>query len=130
MFKEKSSNIQDNRQYQSAPCLSDCSGKKNARLEFSAKLSVSIVDVYAFFDVFSWDSFHEGKRLRESRAEKYKNRYGYYPEAVLADIIYRTRENQSYCKERCIRLSGPNLGSPPKGKQVNATQGRIEKQDA
>src|SRR5690625_6422264 len=68
-----------------------------------------MVDGYAFLDVLSWDSYHEGKHLQES-VEKYKRRYGYYPEAVLADTIYRTRENRAYCKERGIRLSGPKLG--------------------
>ena len=37
---------------------------------------------------------------------------GYYPERVLADQIYRTRENRSYCTEHGIRLSGPRLGRP------------------
>ena len=31
---------------------------------------------------------------------------------VLADQIYRTRANRSYCKEHGIRLSGPKLGRP------------------
>ena len=31
---------------------------------------------------------------------------------VLADKIYRNRENPRYCKERDIRLSGPALGRP------------------
>src|SRR5699024_10680939 len=104
-------------------------GKTNARVEFGAKLSVSVIDGYAFLDVLSWDSYHEGKGLRES-VEKYKERYGYYPEAVLADTIYRTRENRAYCKGRGIRLSGPRLGRPSKDKQINAEQKRIERQDA
>ena len=37
---------------------------------------------------------------------------GYYPERVLADQMYRTRENRSYCTEHGIRLSGPRLGRP------------------
>src|SRR5699024_1819863 len=67
--------------------------------------------------------------LKES-VEKYKQRYGYYPEAVLADTIYRTRENRAYCKEHGIRLSGPRLGRPSKDKQITATQKRTERQDA
>jgi hypothetical protein len=34
---------------------------------------------------------------------------------VLADKIYRNRENINYCKVRGIRLSGPALGRPKKG---------------
>src|SRR5699024_2429923 len=59
-------------------------GKNNARTEFGAKLSVSVIDEYAFLDALSGGSYHEGKLLQES-VEKYKKRYGYYPEAVLAD---------------------------------------------
>ncbi|PTQ57778.1 MAG: putative transposase, IS5 family [Candidatus Carbobacillus altaicus] len=45
-------------------------------------------------------------------AEAYRKRYGYNPEAILADKIFRTRANLKYCKERGIRLSGPPLGRP------------------
>jgi len=130
MFKEKSSSIQDRIVSISQPHVRPIvRGKKIAHVEFGANLSVSVVDGYAFLDVLSWDPYHEGKQLRES-VEKYKNRYGYYPETVIADAIYRTRENRSYCKERGIRLSGSNLERPPKNKQANVTQRRIEKQDA
>ena len=40
------------------------------------------------------------------------NGYGCYPEAVLADKLYRTRANLAYCKAHGIRLSGPKLGRP------------------
>src|SRR5690625_3552541 len=130
MFETKSSSIEDRIVSISQPHVRPIvRGKTNARVEFGAKLSVSVVDGYAFLDVLSWDSYHEGKGLRES-VEKYKARYGYYPEAVLADTIYRTRENRTYCKERGIRLSGPKLGRPSKDKQINAEQKRIERQDA
>jgi IS5 family transposase len=45
-------------------------------------------------------------------------RFGYYPEAVLADKIYRSRNTLSYCKERGNRLSGPRLGRPSKNEQA------------
>jgi IS5 family transposase len=47
--------------------------------------------------------------------ERYHERTGHYPERVLADKIYRNRENISYCTTRNIRLSGPALGRPKKG---------------
>src|SRR5690625_403241 len=94
MFKEERSSIEDRIVSISQPHVRlIIRGKATARVEFGAKLSVSMVDGYAFLDVLSWGSYHEGKHLQES-VEKYKRRYGYYPEAVLADTIYRTRENR------------------------------------
>src|SRR5699024_1559932 len=130
MFETKGSSIEDRIVSINQPHVRPIvRGKANARVEFDAKLSVSVLDGYAFLDVLSWDSYHEGKGLRES-VEKYKDRYGYYPEAVLADTTYRTRENRAYCKERGIRQSGPKLGRPSKNEQINAAQKRIERQDA
>jgi hypothetical protein len=86
-------------------------GKARGEIEFGQKISFSIVDGYTFIDNQSWDNFAEGKTLQES-VEKYKERCGVYPEAVLADKAYRNRDNINYCKERGIRLSGPRLGCP------------------
>jgi IS5 family transposase len=41
-----------------------------------------------------------------------------YPAVILADKIYRNRENLAYCKSRGIRLSGPKLGRPTKESQL------------
>lgn len=46
--------------------------------------------------------------------ESYRARTSQYPERVLADKIYRNRENLSYCAGHGIRLSGPALGRPKK----------------
>lgn len=46
--------------------------------------------------------------------ERYKTRTGRYPERVLADKVYRNRENLRYCSEHGVRLSGPALGRPKK----------------
>ena len=54
--------------------------------------------------------------------EKFHKREGHYTSRVLADKIYRNRENLSYCKERGIRLSGPALGRPRKGEIRNYAQ--------
>lgn len=86
-------------------------GKSKAKVEFGAKVSMSMVNGYAIIERMQWDSFHEGVTLIES-VEAYKKRFGYYPKAVLADQLYRNRENLAYCKERGIRLSGPKLGRP------------------
>lgn len=86
-------------------------GKARAQAEFGAKVAVSMVEGYAFIEHLSWDSCNESRGLKQAVAD-YKQRYGYYPEAVLADQLYRTRENLSFCRKHGIRLSGPPLGRP------------------
>ncbi|RWX49994.1 hypothetical protein VU00_11713 [Candidatus Electrothrix marina] len=53
-------------------------GKAGKRVEFGAKLSVSMVDGLAFVDHIGWDAFNEGTDLQE-QVESYKRRNGYYP---------------------------------------------------
>jgi IS5 family transposase len=48
-----------------------------------------------------WDNCNEAVTLQESVEDDYK-RYGSYPEAVLADQIYRYRDNLRYCKEKGV----------------------------
>ncbi len=86
-------------------------GKARAPVEFGQKLMFSVIDGYTFIDGQSWDNFNEGIML-EASAEKYKERFGFYPEAILVDQIYRNRENRAFCKKNGIRLSGPRLGRP------------------
>ena len=88
-------------------------GKAGKPTEFGAKLSVSCVDNYVFLDRISWSNFNESCDLKD-QIEKYRKTFGYYPESVHVDRIYRTRENRAWCKERGIRISGPKLGRPPK----------------
>ncbi|MFD1362804.1 IS5 family transposase [Lentibacillus salinarum] len=102
-------------------------GKAKAGTEFGAKVSVSLVNGYALMENLDWDNYNEGTTLQES-AERYKSRFGHYPEAILADQIYRNRENRQYCKEKGIRLSGPALGRPSKEKAQ--IQKQLAKQDA
>ena len=45
----------------------------------------------------------------------------------MADQIYRTRENRSFCKENGIRLSGPKLGRL--NPVTNKTDKKLEYQD-
>ncbi|AGL00745.1 IS5 family transposase [Desulfoscipio gibsoniae] len=104
-------------------------GKVTADTEFGAKVAISIVDGYAYMETLSWDAFNEGITLIES-VECYRQKYGYYPEAVLADKIYRNRGNLRYCEECGIRLSGPRLGRPLVDKMLQKEQNRLERQDA
>lgn len=100
-------------------------GKAGSDTEFGAKLSVSMVDGYAFVDRTSRDNFNECLDLQD-QVEAYKRRFGVYPESVHADSIYRTRGNLRYCKKHGIRLSGPRLGRPPKMTPENATRLKAE----
>lgn len=103
-------------------------GKVKAAVEFGAKLSVSLVDGFAYLETLQWDAYNEGTLLKDAIL-RYKERFGHYPEAVLADTIYRNRENREFCKKLGIRLSGPKLGRPTKDPQVQAEQKKVEKQD-
>ena len=88
-------------------------GKAAAKTEFGAVVAASVVDGYAFVDNISWDAYNESSDLIEL-VEYYRAVYGYYPEAVMVDKKYRTRENIDFCKAHGIRISGPRLGRPVK----------------
>lgn len=78
---------------------------------FGSKLQVSLSDGFTLIDKLSWDNFNEGGYLKES-VELYKQRLGYYPEKVLADKIYCTRENRKLLKGLGIELRAKPLGRP------------------
>jgi len=84
-------------------------GKANAKTEFGAKLALSVVNGYTFADRISYDNFNEGVLLAEAIG-KYKERFGMLPAKILADTIYRNRENRALCKELGVKLSGLPLG--------------------
>lgn len=72
-------------------------GKEGVKTEFGSKLQVSLIDGFSFIDKLSWENFNEGCELKVS-VENYKKKFGYYPERVLADQIYCTRENWKWLK--------------------------------
>ena len=84
-------------------------------------ISSLTVKVMGVSKKISFEAYNESTCLIEA-IERFKERTGYYPERVLADQIYRTRENRSYCKEHGIRLSDPKLGRPGTTAQVNKKQ--------
>lgn len=87
-------------------------GKASAATEFGAKVSLSLINGFSFVDRISWDAYNESGDLI-GQIEAYRKRFGYFPESVHADQIYRNRGNRRYCKKHGIRLSGPPLGRPP-----------------
>jgi len=84
-------------------------GKAGSEVEFGAKILSTVVNGYSFIEKISFDAFNEGSYLLDA-VENYKNRYGFYPEAVMADTIFRSRENIMVLKSKGIRISGPPLG--------------------
>ena len=114
MYKTKEHSIEDRIVSISQPHVRPIvRGKAGADTEFGAKVAISLADGYSYIEKISWDNFNEGITLIES-VERFKERFGYYPKVVLADKIYRNRDNLKYCKKHGIRLSGPRLGRPPK----------------
>ncbi len=103
-------------------------GKAGRDTEFGAKLSLSVVGGFSFVDRLSWDNYNESLDLI-TQIERYRCRFGFYPESVHVDKIYRTRANRAFCKAHGIRMSGPPLGRPPKHvskedkKQATADEG-------
>lgn len=90
-------------------------GKSKAPTEFGAKISISVIDGYTFLDRISFDAYNEGDEGEfKAVVERFFERFGYYPERILADKIYRSKHNRAYCKKHGIRLSGPKLGKPGK----------------
>lgn len=97
-------------------------GKTNAKVEFGAKIHISLVDGYAFLDELSWDAFNEGGHMM-AYVEQYRRRFGYYPKEVLADQIYCNRKNRKDLKEKGIQLVAKPLGRPPAVKKEHLRPG-------
>lgn len=128
MYKERSHQMEDRIVSIHQPHIRPIvRGKAKARVEFGAKIAVSMTKGYAFLDRLSWDNFNESTTLIDV-IEKYCERMGYYPAVVQADQIYRTRENRSFCKQHGIRLSGPALGRKPKNGPTSEEK-QVLKQD-
>ncbi len=96
-------------------------GKAGCETEFGQKLALAVVDGFTFIEEQSWDNFAEGVTLIDS-AERYRQRHGVYPKAILADMIYRNRKNLDFCKAHHIRLSGPRLGRPKESEREQDKQ--------
>ena len=75
------------------------------------KIQMSLVDGFTFIDYLNWEAFNEGGYLMGS-VEQYNARFGFYPQKVLADQIYCTRENRKQLKLLDIQLIAKPLGRP------------------
>ena len=100
-------------------------GKTNAKVEFGAKVAISIIGGYAFVDHLSWEAYNESEDLIPM-IEKYRKTYGYHPEAVMVDKLYRNQKNIVFCNSKGIRISGPKLGRPKKDEVVDKRQEYVD----
>lgn len=98
-------------------------GKAKAKVEFGAKIGVSIISGFSFIDHHSWDAYNEASDLT-IHIEKYKNRFGCKPERFFGDKIYLNRENRKILKEKEIQIMGRALGRPPK----NPSEEQLERE--
>ena len=96
-------------------------GKIKAPVDFGAKLDISVCGGFIRLEKQSFEAYNESTTLK-AIIECYRDRTGTYPERVLADKIYRSRDNFAFCKERGIRLSGPALGRPKKNEKLDRKQ--------
>jgi len=97
-------------------------GKAKAPVEFGAKFDLSLdSEGYGRIEKISFEAYNESTCLTEA-VERFKARTGSYPKRVLADQIYRTRANRSFCKAHGIRLSGPKLGRPSANAKADKKQ--------
>ena len=100
-------------------------GKAGKPVEFGAKLDISVVDGWTRLECYSFDAYNEAGNL-QAMAERFREREGHYPSRILADKIYRNRENLNYCKKHGIRLSGPALGRPRKDETRDKTRDYLD----
>ena len=127
MFNERSHQIADRIVSVSQPHVRPIvRGKAGRNVEFGAKISAGVVDGHGFLDRLSWDAYHEAADL-PIQVEQFKERFGFYPEAVITDGIYGTRENRLWLDEKNIRFSGKPLGRPPKVTPENQEQFKAER---
>ena len=88
-------------------------GKASAKVEFGAKIGVSIVEGYNFIDHHSWDAYNESSDL-QIHIDKYKERFGCLPATIHADKIYMNKANRAILKDLEIKSYSKPLGRPPK----------------
>lgn len=88
-------------------------GKAKAKTEFGAKIGASLYEGYTFIDHHSWDAYNESSDL-SLHINKFKERFGYLPATILADKIYKNKENRKLLKKLEIKTYCKPLGRPPK----------------
>lgn len=103
-------------------------GKAGSNTEFGAKINIGLQNGYATVDHLDFNAFNESQDLIQ-QVEKYKELHGHFPELVLVDQIYLTRENRKWLKENNIRHIGKPLGRPVK-EELTTKEKRKKRQES
>ena len=88
-------------------------GKAGAKVEFGAKIGVSIAYGYSFIDHHSWEAYNEASDMTV-HIDRYEERFGCRPCRFFGDKIYLNRENRKILGDKGIEIMGRQLGRPPK----------------
>ena len=88
-------------------------GKEIKRVEFGAKVNMIQINGINFIEHISFDSFHEGIRLKQCifQVQSLTHRKC---KALGADAIYATNPNRSYCRAEKIQTNFIPKGKPSK----------------
>ena len=129
MYKNRTHKVEDRIVSLSQPWVRPIvRGKTKASCEFGAKLDISVVNGFTRLEYTSFDAYNEAGNLIDI-IERYRAREGHYPERVLADAIYRNRDNLAFCRKHGIRLLGKPLGRPKKNDAADKKQRRKDEID-
>lgn len=72
-------------------------GQGHGSVKFGAKFNLSLdAEGYERIERISFALYNEGTTLQKA-IERFRERTGHYPERILADQIYRSRDNRRYC---------------------------------
>ena len=84
-----------------------------AKVEFGAKIGVSIYNGYSFVDHHSWDAYNESSDS-EIHTRLFEQHFGCLPATILADKIYMNKTNRNFLKANEIKTYSKPLGRPSK----------------
>jgi len=101
-------------------------GKAKHKVEFGAKLGISLNNGFARIDTLSWDAYNETGDLK-AQVEAYHQIHGCWPEVVIVDAIYPTRDNRKWLKDNGIRISAKELGRPKEKTQYQKNKEKKER---
>lgn len=88
-------------------------GKAKARVEFGAKIGVSVVNGFTYIGHHSWEAYNEASYFAVHIA-KFEERFGCKPDRFFGDKIYLNRYNWKALKEKGIEIMGRPWGRPAK----------------
>ena len=89
-------------------------GKVKDPVEFGAKYDVSVDERgHARLEHVDFEPYNECTILQDV-VNRYKERTGHCPKRVLVDLVYRTKENRTFCEERGIEMQKRKPGRKPK----------------